>query len=397
MGTVDDMPSMRFCVCVLATFLIAGGCAWLDGNEIHIAIEGPISGDQSSNGIDMRNGAQLAIDEINRSGNVLGKELALVEADDAADPKQGVRVAKEMIGRRVFAVIGPYNSSVGIENLPLYDNAGVVPIHLTSNHATNGMGFTVQQKDYQTAPVEAEALGGYLRAKSVAIVYDTSTYTAGIAKDLKSELAEMGVAVPVYEPIEEGTERFADVLDTVSAAAADVLYIGTYFPEAALIVREAAAARTPGRCFLGLAAQDPAFVKAAGIERASRCLSSGVPSAGQFPGAKEYVSAYRKAFDREPGIWGTFTYDSVKFLVDGVRRAGVWDAKKVTRELSRTKDLTGISGSITIDPKTGNRVDAPVVVLEITEKGDYRVDPGWAEFSGFSQGQAISSPRTRPR
>jgi hypothetical protein len=71
-------------------------------------------------------------------------------------------------------VVGPYNSGVGAETLPLYLAAGVVPIRLTSADATAGLGFTLQPMTSQIAPAAADALTKWAEAKSVAIIYDQS-------------------------------------------------------------------------------------------------------------------------------------------------------------------------------------------------------------------------------
>ena len=135
---------------------------------------------------------------------------------------------------------------------------------------------------------------------------------------------------------------------------------------------------------MGLANQDADFVKTAGLAAARRCYASGVPSAEQFGGARGYVSAYRKKFGDDPGTWGTFAYDSARLLFAAVRKAGGWDSAQVESELSNTKNYEGITGTITIDPKTGNRKVVPVVILRISSNGDYVVDPQWAKFAGFS-------------
>src|SRR5947207_68775 len=79
-----------------------------------------ISGSQSSNGLDMLRGAQLAVREANARGGVLGRRIAIVRADDKGDQANARRVARTAIKRKVAAVIGPFNSSVGIVNLPIY-------------------------------------------------------------------------------------------------------------------------------------------------------------------------------------------------------------------------------------------------------------------------------------
>src|SRR6476661_5160150 len=80
---------------------------------IKIAVEAPITGSQSSNGLDMLRGVQLAVRQANASGGVLGRRITIVRADDKGDQANARRVARRAIKRRVAAVIGPFNSSVG--------------------------------------------------------------------------------------------------------------------------------------------------------------------------------------------------------------------------------------------------------------------------------------------
>ncbi|MDQ3873970.1 MAG: branched-chain amino acid ABC transporter substrate-binding protein [Actinomycetota bacterium] len=369
---------------VLAVGTAGCGGGGSSSDTIKIVVEGPITGDQAATGTDMRNAARLAVDEANAQGGVLGREIELIEGDDKADPAAGRQVAEDAIDDDAFAVIGPYNSSVGVENLKLYVDAGIVPIHLTSNAATDGMGYTIQPKDYQVAPVEAKAITGYFKARRVAIVYDTSTYTAGIAKQLRNALRKAGVRVVLYESFPEGKLDAPAVVRKIQAARPDLFYASTYFPEGGRIAKEADAQEVRATCLMGLANQDPKFVESAGLDAAKRCYSSGVPAPAQFSRAGEYVADYREKFGVAPGTWGTFTYDSVKLLFSAVRAAGAWDAPRVREELSRTSDYTGITGEIDIDPQTGNRKVVPVVILDINDQGDYVVDRRWARFANFS-------------
>lgn len=370
---------------VVAGAVSCGGGGGSSGSTVKIALEAPLSGEQSSNGIDMLDGARLAVDEANRGGGVLGKRLELVPADDRADPDAGVRVAKRMVSDHVFAVVGPYNSSVGVENLRIYLDAGVIPIHLTSNSATNGDGYTIQPKDYQVAPVEAKAITGFFHAHSVGIVYDPSTYTAGIAGQLRTALEHAGVDVVAYDRVDPKSRDYATLLAGVGRRHPDLLFVSTYYPQGGVIARDYRQLEERPTCLMGLANQDPAFVSVAGLNTARLCSFTGVPSAEDFPDARRYVADYRKRFGRTPGTWGTFTYDSVKLLIDAIRRAGGWDAGEVRRALTDTRDYAGITGSITIDPKTGNRVNVPVVILKLKSDSTYVVDPRWASFAGFSR------------
>jgi branched-chain amino acid transport system substrate-binding protein len=367
--------------------LIGAGCTGEGTDDeqsvVRIALEGPITGDQASNGVDMLRGARLAVEEANADGGVLDRRIELMALDDQADPELGVEVAEKAVDAGVFAVVGPYNSSVGVENLPIYLDNGVIPIHLTSDSATNGLGFTVQPKDYQIAPIEAEAISSWLEVQRVAVLYDSSTYTEGIATGLRDLLEEAGVTIVAFQKADPDTVEEGGLVRRIMADDPDFIYSSTYFPEGAQIAGEILALDAPPGCLMGLANQDPGFVELAGLDAARACPSSGVPEAAEFPQAQGYVEDYRARFGTDPGTWGTFTYDSVQLLFDAVRRAGSWDPDAVRDELSATEGYEGLTGAITIDESTGNRVDVPVVVLQVNEEGRYVVDPKWAEFAGF--------------
>jgi len=109
-----------------------------------VGLQAPLSGSQSALGQGMLQGAQLAAADVNAAGGVLGRQIEIIAIDDAGDPETGVSAANAAIEQGLNGVVGPYNSSVGLQTLPLYMTAGLVPIRLTSDNATEGMGITLQ-------------------------------------------------------------------------------------------------------------------------------------------------------------------------------------------------------------------------------------------------------------
>lgn len=352
---------------------------------IKIALEAPLTGDQASNGVDIYNGAKMAVDEANADGGVLGRRLELVRADDQADPDLGVQVAKEMVADGVFAVVGPYNSVVGVENLPIYVDAGVVPIHLISNRATNGMGFTLEPKDFQVAPVEAGAILEFYKAETVAVIYDPQTYTKGIAEEVRAALEAAGTDVVAYESAEPGAGSYTEILREVTSTDPDLLYVSTYFPQGGVIAKGIAELESSPTCLMGIANPDPGFVDVAGLKDARLCSFSGPPWPEDYPQAGGYVDRYRASYDRDPGSRGVIAYDSMNLLIDAAERAGAWDADRIQDELAGTTGFEGVTGSVSIDPDTGNRIDVPLAILELDADGSFTVDPDWAAFTGFGE------------
>src|SRR5262245_40855358 len=167
-----------------------------------IGLEGPLTGSQSDVGIGMLEGAQLAAQQINAAGGVLGRRVEIVPIDDAADPATGVAAAKAAIKAGLDGVVGPYNSGVGLQTLPLYIKNKLVPIRLTSSTSTEGYGVTLQPMNDQISPIALQALTTWQQNTSVAIVYDNSTaYTQGADASLVAGLQAAGVTVTANIPI----------------------------------------------------------------------------------------------------------------------------------------------------------------------------------------------------
>ena len=348
-----------------------GGNPGASDGPIFIAVEGPQTGSQASNGQDMLRGVQLAVKQVNAKGGVLGRQVRIVKANDQANPSLAKKVAGQVISGSSVAVIGPYNSSVGLLNLPLYTSNKIVPVQLTSTDDTTGEGVTVQPKNSQISPIEFNYIKATFAPTRVSMLVTQSTYTQGMADRLQASLLRTGVLVTQI-PVAEGQ---ADYSAEVKAALADkptVLYLSTYFPEGALIAKQFAASGSSAKCFAGLANQDPGFITAAGIADSQACVFSGVPEPTQFPTAKNYVKQYKATFNKNPGTWGTFTYDSANILFAAWKKAGTTTYAPVIRQLKKTTNFAGATGKITIDTQ-GNHPNVPVKVLRVNSLGTFVV------------------------
>ena len=344
---------------------------------ILLAFEGPLTGSQASNGYDMLRGTRLAVREINQSGGLLGMKVQLIAGNDKADAATGVTVANALVAKHPSAVIGPYNSSVGVKNLGIYIKGGVFPVQLTSTDDTTGKGATVQPKNSQISPAEVEWMEA-VGAEKVSILWDPSTYTKGMADRMYKALNKKGVLVTKIQ-IDPAATDFSDVVAQALTNNPDTVYVSTYFPQGSLIAKELAAQAKQGndaRCFMGLANQDPAFVTEAGIPAASRCQFSGSPTPTQFGNdlSRAYVKHYKKQFGTAPGTWGIYTYDSVHLWANAVRAAGTTDLDAFSQQILNTTDLAGATGPITIDPKTGNRPNVPVAILGVSKAGKFELE-----------------------
>lgn len=396
--------TLVFCLAISASALLlaCGGSSSSDSTStattasstVRIGMEGPLSGSQKVTGVGMLNGAKLAADKLNAKGGLLGKQIQIIPIDDAADVNTGITAANAAIKAGLDGVVGPYNSGVGIKTLPLYEAAGLTPIRLTSDSATNGMGYTLQPMDYQIAPVATTALTDWLDVKSAVIAYDpTPGYTATVGAQMKSSLEKAGVKITAYEAVKPGASNYTSTVKKLEATNPDVIYSVVYFPEGGLIAKEMNASSSTVKCVADYASDDPGFVTTAGKAAAQNCPVVGVPSPGDFPTGGSFDASYQKEFGGDPGTWSSYVYDSVNLLASCVKSAGGFDntpnadnsttaqvdgSTALTKCLNSTKDWKGVTGSVTIDPANGNRNPATVVVLSPDSNGSLHVDQSWA-------------------
>jgi ABC-type branched-subunit amino acid transport system substrate-binding protein len=119
---------------------------------------------------------------------------------------------------------------------------------------------------------------------------------------------------------------------------------------------------------MGLGNVDKGFVAQTTTAVAQRCVFTGVPAATEMPSAARYVRRYRAAFRRNPGVWGSFTYDSARILFAAIDRAKSYSFSAVERKLRSTSGYRGATGTITIDPRTGYRTTVPVSILRVDKR-----------------------------
>jgi branched-chain amino acid transport system substrate-binding protein len=353
--------------------LLAAGGGSASTPPLVLAVEGPQSGSQSANGLDQLRGVRLAVAQLNAQGGLWdGRRVVVYAADDKGDAANAKPVARTVIGKGIHFVIGPYNSSVGIANLPLYRRSRVLPLWMTSRDDTAGVGATVQPMNTQISPVEEAYLKRLGVHKVAMLVDDTANgaFTKGMADRLRAALVKDGATVTttsINETTDSGTGGmyYADKVAQALSTSPDLLYVSTYFPEGLEIARALTALGSTPRCLMGLANVDNGFLAKATLAEAQRCVFSGVPAATEMPSAKTYVTQYRARFKLAPGVWGSFTYDSARILFAAIDKAKSTDFGAAERALRATKGYRGATGTITIAAGTGYRTTVPVSILRV--------------------------------
>jgi len=364
------MGSCRRLAFFLALALIGGAACSQPSNTIRIAVTGPMTGDQSKQGNDLKNGVELAVTEWNEKGGLLGKKIELLVGDDQHDPKQAVAVANKFVNSGVVGVIGHWNSSASIPASEVYHRSGIPMITPAStNPQVTDRGysnvFRVCGRDDQQGKVAAEFVVTQLKARRVAILHDKTTYGQGLADEFKKALGNRAEVV-YYDGIIQGDKDFRGVLTTVASKKPDVFFFGGIYPEGGLLVKQAKEVGLSAPMVSGDGVIDPVFVQIAGTAADGTYLTFS-PDMTKLPSAQEILKKYRARYG-EPGPYSFYAYDAAQVLLQGIQKAGTMDGFAVSQAI-HTSSYDGITGRIQFDKK-GDLTQTQYVVW-ITKDGKF--------------------------
>jgi ABC-type branched-subunit amino acid transport system substrate-binding protein len=341
------------------------------GGEILIGVPVPISGDYASAGEDILHGAELSAKKINDAGGIDGKKIKIVSQDDACSAQTAAQAAQKLISQKVVAVAGGYCSSASLPELAAFHRAGIpFVMDASTNPEITEQGFseafrTIFRDDDQ-GPFVAKFITGYLKAKNVAVLNDSTTYSKGLSDQTVSALKASGANVVYDNALTPGQSDYTSVLTKIAQAKPDVMYYSGYFAEFGLLLKESKQLGLKFQLVGGDANNDPTLIKTAGAA-AEGVLVDTAPLA-QFLGgaAKDYVSNYTAAYGGTPGPYSAYEYDAVGVVAAAIKKAGSTDSKKITAALHDLGDYEGITGTFHFDDK-GDRKPVSYIVITVKD------------------------------
>lgn len=347
---------------VLVLSLLVAACSTQDQNTIRIGAAGPMTGDQSKMGIDLRNGVELAVAEWNERGGVLGKKIQLFPGDDQADPKQAVSIANKFVNQKLHAVVGHWNSNCSINASSYYNNANIVAISPAStNPRLTQQGFKnifrVCGTDDQQGGIAAEFVLKTLKSKRIAVIHDKTTYGQGIADYFKKSL-EGKAEVVYFDGIQTKDPDYKAVLTAMKDKKPDVYFFGGVYPEAGRLVRQAKEIGLNAPMVAGDGVYDPTFVNIAGKAAEGTYVTFGKDPSG-LPTSKTFNEKYTAKYGA-PGPYSVYAYDAANIIFTAMQQSGTADGSKVAETISKGT-YQGAFGDVSFD-KNGDVTKAPYVV-----------------------------------
>ncbi|MGD0432046.1 MAG: branched-chain amino acid ABC transporter substrate-binding protein [Acetobacteraceae bacterium] len=341
--------------------------------QVQIGVVGPLTGSNAAAGDQMKTGATQAVADLNKAGGVLGKQVALTISDDACDPKQAVSVANQMVEKKVVLVAGHYCSGSSIPASKVYLEEGILEISPASTNPKytdeGGWGtFRVCGRDDQQGEVAGQYLAKHYKNQKIAILHDNSAYGKGLADETKKSLNAAGVKEATYDAYTPGEKDYSAIVSRLKQAGISVIYIGGYYTEAALIIRQAKEQGMKVTLVSGDALVTKEFWQIAGPAGEGTIMTFS-PDPRKNAGAAKVVKEFKDQ-NIDPEGYVLYTYAVIQIWAEAAKKAGTTDPKKVATTLKASGPWQSVLGPVSFDKK-GDITSGAYVMYIWDAKGNY--------------------------
>lgn len=336
-----------------------GNAAQGEDAVFKIGGSGPLTGGAAIYGIAVKNGAQVAVDEINAAGGINGYQVELNFADDEHDAEKAVNAYNHLKdwGAQMFVGTTTSTPCVAVAAETFADNMfQITPSGTAEDCIAEDNAFRVCFSDPEQGTKSAMYIGENGLAKKVAVIYDSSdVYSAGIYEKFAEEAANQPFEIVAAEAFTADSNKdFTVQVQKAKDAGADMVFLPIYYEQVALILDQANKAGYAPK-FFGCDGVDGLLTQ----EGFDTSLAEGVMLLTSFVAdedteqTKNFVAAYEKAYKSTPIQFAAGAYDAVYAIKAAAEKANVDPSMSVSDICEALKGamteitLEGLTGTIT--------------------------------------------------
>jgi branched-chain amino acid transport system substrate-binding protein len=357
------------------------GCGKQGGATIKVGMINNMTGSQASLDAPSANGAKLAAKEINAAGGILGKKIELVAYDGKSDAATIANSATQLTQTdKVVAMFGFSDSDMVMAAAPVAAKAGIV--FVTSGATSPKLPDQVPDYLYLAcfgdnvqAAAGAEYAFGTMKAKTAYLLIDKGMeYTLLLGKYFKERFVELGGKIVLEDTYQGGDKDFSAQITKLKGQKVqpDLLYIASGPDDVGTIIKQFRDAGVKKPIMGGDGYDTPLLVQVAGAgsENVYFTTHSLMDATLGTDAVKKFIAAYQAEYKAPPeNAFAGLGYDTVKLIVDAIKRAGSADPKAIRTALAGTKDLAGVTGAITYQP--GSRIPQKGVTVILVKDGKF--------------------------
>ncbi len=327
-----------------ATTAAAGESTAASGEVFKIGGIGPVTGAAAVYGLAVKNGAQIAVDEINADGGINGYQIDFQFQDDEHDAEKSVNAYNTLKDWGMQMLMGTVTSApcVAVADKTMADNMfQITPSGSSVECAQNPNVFRVCFSDPDQGAASATYIAENKLADKIAVIYDSSdVYSSGIYEKFASEAANHGLDIVAAEAFTADSNKdFSTQLQKAKDAGADLVFLPIYYTEASLILNQA---NTMGYApkFFGCDGMDGILQ----VDNFDTKLAEGLMLLTPFAAdaddelTQKFVTAYKEKYGETPIQFAADAYDAIYAIKAAAEEAGITPETSVSDTCDKMKE-----------------------------------------------------------
>ena len=338
-------------------------------NPVRLGVFLPLTGAQSSFGNDAIHGAQLAVNEINAAGGILdGRPVRLEVRDTRSDAETNKEVVEELAkDPGIVLLVGEIASARSIEAAAIAQSHGVPMISPASTHQdVTALGDMIFRVCY-AEPFQGAAMARFansIKASRAAIfLEEDNPYSQGLAASFRDHFVKGGGTIVAEKSFKAGDLAFVEQLEAIKAASPEVIFLPSYYLEAALVIQQARGMGMEAPFLGGDGWDSQEFLRVGGAAVENCYAANHFSAQHEEPENAAFIAAYGANFGQPPPPLAALAYDAIRLGVDAISRAGSESRASVQKALLATPDFPGVTGKIRFG--RNRNPDKPAVILRV--------------------------------
>ena len=326
---------------------------------------------------------RMLVDDINKSGGLLGRQVQLIIKDSGANSEKAISFAKQLIDEEgVVAIIGPTTSGESMAIKDICDKAGMPLISCASSEAIVNPASRYVFKTPQKDNFIVEWIYGTMNKMGISkigVIAANTGFGNGGKAQLEKYAAKYGITIAIAEVYDSNATDLTALLTKVNAAGVQAVVNWSIEPAQAIVAKNMKQLKMPQQLFQSHGFGNIKYVEAAGEAAEGIIFPCGrLIIAGELPNSNpqkklllKYAADYKANFKEDVSTFGGHAYDALTLLKAAIESAKSTDADSIVQALEGIRNFSGTAGIFNLSAEDHNGLQMDSIVMVTVRNGKF--------------------------
>ena len=326
---------------------------------------------------------RMLVDDINKSGGLLGRQVQLIIKDSGASSEKAISFAKQLIDEEgVVAIIGPTTSGESMAIKDICDKAGMPLISCASSEAIVNPASRYVFKTPQKDNFIVEWIYGTMNKMGISkigVIAANTGFGNGGKAQLEKYAAKYGITIAIAEVYDSNATDLTALLTKVNAAGVQAVVNWSIEPAQAIVAKNMKQLKMPQQLFQSHGFGNIKYVEAAGEAAEGIIFPCGrLIIAGELPNSNpqkklllKYAADYKANFKEDVSTFGGHAYDALTLLKAAIESAKSTDADSIVQALEGIRNFSGTAGIFNLSAEDHNGLQMDSIVMVTVRNGKF--------------------------